>query len=437
MKNRVRNSRHWFSVVAVTASMFGCGISDMLQGEASVVGMDGRSKDLASRRGGIQMNYGALQKFKTAMGIVFEDVGVFTDELGVYDGTVNHMDARYTSGNLPGIRTSGYQALQTARIHASQTVDILSRYGDESSRRVLGHAYALEAHTILQMAEMFCSGVPLTDVPFLGNIQYSPAISTTALFERAVALFDSAYLYGHDSLPIATFAQVGKGRALLGLGRYADASNAVATVPTSAQYALDYSTGANGVPLRDLYTTKNTYVVYDTEGQNGIRWSAPAGQPSDLRVPLTVVSGTMYRQRKFTSQTGRVVLADGIQARMIEAEAALQPANAPSGDWLTKLNAARAMQSLDPLTDPGSAEARINLLFKERAFSFYLTGARLGDMRRLVRNYSYPVNSVYAVGMYPKANLIFQSYGEAVVFVLDNSESDLNPLYRGCINTLP
>jgi len=42
---------------------------------------------------------------------------------------------------------------------------------------------------------------------------------------------------------------------------------------------------------------------------------------------------------------------------------------------------------LAALTDPGTAEARVDLLFRERAFWFFLTGHRQGDLRRLIRQY--------------------------------------------------
>ena len=57
-------------------------------------------------------------------------------------------------------------------------------------------------------------------------------------------------------------------------------------------------------------------------------------------------------------------LATGVEARMIEAEAALKKGDAAT--YLAKLNDARTLQAtLTPLTDPGSQVARENLLFRE------------------------------------------------------------------------
>ena len=81
-----------------------------------------------------------------------------------------------------------------------------------------------------------------------------------------------------------------------------------------------------------------------------------------------------------------VPIASGIEARLIEAEAALQAGDA--GTWLAQLNAARATRGdLAPLDDPADATARTNLMFRERAFWMFGTGHRLGDLRRLIRQY--------------------------------------------------
>ncbi|MBA3405368.1 MAG: hypothetical protein H0U13_11905 [Gemmatimonadaceae bacterium] len=37
---------------------------------------------------------------------------------------------------------------------------------------------------------------------------------------------------------------------------------------------------------------------------------------------------------------------------------------------------------LPPLVDPGTADARINLLFREKAFWTFSRGQRLGDLHR-------------------------------------------------------
>jgi hypothetical protein len=143
------------------------------------------------------------------------------------------------------------------------------------------------------------------------------------------------------------------------------------------------------------------------------------------------------RETKFQGQSTSFVVADGIQARLIEAEAELQPAAAPRGPWLASLNAARTTIGLPLLTDPGTAAGRIDLVFRERALWLYLTGSRLGDLRRLVRQYGRLPTQVYPVGPHPLGTVTVPIYGNAYVFVPNATEQTYNPLYKGCMSMDP
>jgi hypothetical protein len=123
-------------------------------------------------------------------------------------------------------------------------------------------------------------------------------------------------------------------------------------------------------------------------------------------------------------------LATGIEARLIEAEAALQ-ANNPT--WLTILNTLRASAispAMAPLTDPGSAAARVDLLFRERAFWLFGTGHRLGDLRRLIRQYGRQAETVFPTGVYRQGRL----YGPEVTVGIIRSTESRNPYYQGCLD---
>ncbi len=78
-------------------------------------------------------------------------------------------------------------------------------------------------------------------------------------------------------------------------------------------------------------------------------------------------------------------------------------------------NAAAPNTVLNPLVDPGTDAARVDLLFQERAFWLFAQGRRLGDMRRLVNNYGRSQASVYPTGAYHKGGV----HGSDVFFNLD------------------
>ena len=112
-----------------------------------------------------------------------------------------------------------------------------------------------------------------------------------------------------------------------------------------------------------------------------------------------------FSQGVFIDRANPTTIASGIEARMIEAEAALRTNDVTT--FLAKLNDARATKTgLAPLTDPGTQDERVSLLFRERAFWMFGTGHRLGDMRRLVRQYNRTSTSVFPTGNYHKDSLI-------------------------------
>jgi hypothetical protein len=74
----------------------------------------------------------------------------------------------------------------------------------------------------------------------------------------------------------------------------------------------------------------------------------------------------------------------------------------------------------------------VDLLFEERAYWLWLTGHRLGDLRRLIRQYGRTANQVFPVGAVPPG-VAANTYGSDVNFIIPADERN-NPLFRGCIN---
>lgn len=300
---------------------------------------------------------------------------------------------------------------------------------------------ALWGYTYVAFGEAFCSYVPISNdenpVPSDG-----PPRTSTELFIEAAPIFANA---------ASDLGSVGRGRALLNQGDYAGAAAAVATVPTDFNYFLEHSEtdGRQNNPLFNLQSN-GRYSISHMEGGSltgvpfrGADPQDPAGQ--DPRLPwFEDPSGgfdpafQLFVSEKYPNRDSFVPLASGIEARLIEAEAALNT----SGDWLAILNDLRAnvgtlmaaqiddyatsvpSPALAPLTDPGSLDAQIDLLFQERALWLWGTGHRLGDMRRLVANYGRSQADVYPAGAYHKGG----DHGSDVVFPVDFDEVN-NSLY--------
>src|SRR5688572_16759420 len=297
-----------------------------------------------------------------------------------------------------------------------------------------GHSEVLSigAFSYLMFAEMYCSGVPFSTLRSDG-LDFGQPQTTAEILTIALAKFDSALTFAttNENDELTNLAAVGRARTLLNQGQFAQAAAAVTTVPTNFAYAIEGSTNSarqnNGIWM---YTVNFFgFSVPDGEGTNGISWRSA----DDPRVPWFDTGDVgfdgetdYFQQDKYPTMESVTVLASGIEARLIEAEAALQ---AGSAQGIQILNALRTGAGLTPVSDPGSATGRIDLLFQERAFWLYLTGHRLGDMRRLVRQYGRAQEAVFPVGLYHKGG----EYGSDVNFPVSSDERN-NPNFESCLD---
>lgn len=411
-------------------------------------------------QGALAAYQGTVAHFRNAFGGyrgVVEYSGVLTDELeqgGANLGAVDYRQIR--EGSNQGLPV--YSKLHRVRGQAAQAIGLLTRFAP-GSEDLVGHLYALQAYSEIFLAELFCSGIPLSTLDYDGNYTYKPGSTTEQVYEHAFALLDTAASLSMDSVWLTHLVSLGKARIHLALGRYLEAAGEVSGVPDDYSYEVRYSSqaarikGAFDDPQHfatiESYRTfpgswSWTFSVSDREGGNGLDFIS-SGDP---RVQVTSNWGnhgrdrTIYHPSKYpVNGSGSIVLASGIEARLVEAEAALHAGN--TGLWLEKLNHLRrtawttirpaAAGPLPDLTDPGHDEARIDLLFRERAFWLFLTGQRQGDLRRLVRNYGRSQDKVYPIGLYMGSLGETTPYGSDIDLPVPLQESVVNPHYTGCM----
>jgi len=396
--------------------------------------------------------------------------GLFTDELEAMAG-FTYVDARTIFP--PGTSSATdllYTSIHQARVQAQQARQALQLYAPDAPRALQGQLFALEGYTVVWLAELYCSGIPLTTVPLDGRAQPTRGFTTQELFTRAIALFDSAIVAGADSARFVNLARVGKSRALLGLGEFATADTVVQSVPTDFVYLVQFS--ANTSEFNNRLSTSAGRIAYraqDNEGGNGLVWST---DPRTAIIQQPARSGAMFWPAKYyatasgtldpntASPESPVRLADGLEARLIQAEAALAAGNA---SWLTTLNTLRAtcvesatcapvptlttVNLPDTLTDPGTSATRLDLVMKERAMWLYMTGHREGDLRRLAHIYRRDPATLWPTGTisepaFPPLYRVPQitngtSYGADMVFPPNGDEQANNPLYTGCNDRNP
>ncbi|HEV8355163.1 MAG TPA: hypothetical protein VGQ17_00170 [Gemmatimonadales bacterium] len=335
-----------------------------------------------------------------------------------------------TNSFLPTI----FRSASRVRSEGQAAIDALRKYQPTPLSNI-GQLFALTAFSENQIGEFFCNGIPFSEISGT-DIIYGNPVSYDSAFKRAVSHADSAlaWLAGPDSARIRQFASVIKGRALLNRNLPALAAAAVAAVATNFQYLSTHSVNSTVNVLWQQGRDLRRYVVADNEGTNGL----PFMSSNDPRIPhgpnVNSFDNTLQNvptQGIWNDKTDPVIVASGIEARLIEAEAALRVPDATT--FLAKLNAARATRTdLPGLADPGTDPARVDLLFRERAFWMFSTGHRLGDLRRLIRQYGRNPETVFPTGPWFKGNV----YGSDVNFPVPFSENN-NPNFTGCLNRAP
>ena len=230
------------------------------------------------------------------------------------------------------------------------------------------------------------------------------------------------------------------------------AAAAVAGVPTTFQYNYQHSVTTTRQNNGDwgLTVSVGRFGVADREGGVGLPFQSDGGvnalgPAADPRVADTVASRggdntgfdgatVQFVQMKYPDRASPATIADGVEARLIEAEATLKAGNAAGA--LTILNALRSdgallalrgypANSLPPLTLQVGTAAQVDQLFKERAYWLFLTSHRLGDLRRLIRQYGRTANSVFPNGPYFKQGGV---YGTDVNSPVPQQEQN-NPKY--------
>ena len=406
--------------------------------------------------GALGQRNAAVKAFIDMLPSYITDTGLLSDEFVAPPcsgcGNRDPVDSRSLPASSPtntiSYATDGdYAALNQVRGLANQAIGQLAKYDQSASPALRGELYALEGYAEVFLADLFCSGIPLSTLDYQHDYTYRAGSPRDSVYADAIAKFDTALSLSRDSARILNLAAVGKGRALLDLGQYTEAAQAVANVPDQFQYQIQMDAQLSDYGSQPLVVPEFQGTVADREGGNGL----PFISSSD---PRTTSHANGYgcgsecslipdKIANLLNGAGfaPVIVADGIEARLIQAEGALQ-----AGDpmlWLQLLNHLRDSavvqatgepepEQLLPFTMPATDTARVSLMFAERAYWLFATGHRQGDLRRFIRQYGalgFNQATVYPVGITSTGGF----YGSDVTAPIPGAEYT-NPLFHGCLD---
>lgn len=393
--------------------------------------------------------------------------GLLADEWGTSSTFIQNDEADWRKVQVNnGSINNQVRRIYRVRTAANQAINLLNEW-QPTLTALRAEMYFARGFAEVQVASDFCNGIPLSDGTE-EDIVFGDPLSVQQVFNVAIASFDSAVAVAGTatdaaSVRVVRAARVGKARAQLANNQFAAAATTIggtAGVPTTFAYQTTSSLATTDNVIWNQGFSARRYTVADSlEGNSRnllVRNAIPFFSARDPRLPVTDTrtvgqdGGTFVRRTTLYDRLSAIDVVSGLDARLIEAEAALRGGNV--AQWLQLLNDLRtganriqqvgtvvlAATALPALTDPGAAitdttsafNARVNLLFREKAFWTFSRGQRLGDLRRLVRQFGRSPDNVFPVGPHYKTT----SYGSDVNFPIHSDEVGNNPKFTGCLN---
>lgn len=409
----------------------------------------------AASAAAISLTYGAIDSFRNITGAAESSWlfgGLLADEWStsstfIENDETDQRKVREFNGSV----TTMLRNLYRVRTRSNQALVAMQQY-NPTQRALIADLYLGRGFAELQLASDFCNGIPIGATTGTVPPEDGLPISTQAVFAKAAASLDSAILFanGADSVSITRnqAARVARARAALALGDFAGAATFVAGIPATFVYRHTFSLTTGTNTIWGQGASARRYTIGDSLEGNArnllVANAIPFTSARDPRVPVTVTTiasqdgQTFSRTTTLWGQLTTVDVASGLDARLIEAEVALRTG---SPTWITILNALRAAPPrlgdvqptvLPPLVDPVTPAARISLLFREKAFWTFGRGQRLGDMRRLVRQYGRTEANTFPQGVHYKGG----NYGTDMNLPVVTAERN-NPNFTGCTDRLP
>jgi hypothetical protein len=354
--------------------------------------------------------------------------GLFADEWINGDSFIARWDVDRRAVKIDNtFLTDVNRLLNRARLSGAQAASLLKQYVPTGPAADVAEMYFVQAYAENAMAEHYCNGIVLAKIVDGVATDGSPT-TYNAVYEAALAHADSglALITGTSAadVKVRNALRILKGRILINLARPAEAAVAVAAVPTSFRYVNYHSQTTRDNQIWTFNNVARRYSVANLEGTNGLNFATAA----DPRLPVcnggdaacTAIGVTIRTrddgttpvivQRIWPARDSSVTIAGGVEARMIEAEAAYRAANFTV--FMQKLNQARTEGGVAglpaTLVDPVTTVGRENLLFRERAFWMYSTGHRVGDLRRLIRQYGRAPETVFPTGAWHKNSGVYE-----------------------------
>ena len=375
---------------------------------------------------------GVMGEFQFAYGYYALWSGVLADEIFTDHTNVSVREfSLHNFNDLNDITTGAYENIHRARQSADDASARLKTMlgAGASSSLSMARVMAYGGYSYVLLAEGFC-GSP---------VNLSEELPPEELFKRAIARFDTAITVSNAVKAGTTVAatitaandlinmsNVGAARAALKMGDPVKARTYAALVPANYEKLAYYSSNS---------VRENNQLNRPARTADPFVGVAPAFfSLADPRVPRLATSRPglnsnpifpPQRPFMFTGWTATTVQPIDITttikfATALEAQYVIAEADGGTASTLAFVNARRAVGNQPPVDLTGAA--LVTELREQRARDFFLTGQRLGDLRRYLK----AGTDLFPKGKYP---VFTDFYGEAKCFIVPLSEKAANPNY--------
>ena len=375
---------------------------------------------------------GVMGEFQFAYGYYALWSGVLADEIFTDHTNVSVREfSLHNFNDLNDITTGAYENIHRARQSADDASARLKTMlgAGASSSLSMARVMAYGGYSYVLLAEGFC-GSP---------VNLSEELPPEELFKRAIARFDTAITVSNAVKAGTTVAatitaandlinmsNVGAARAALKMGDPVKARTYAALVPANYEKLAYYSSNS---------VRENNQLNRPARTADPFVGVAPAFfSLADPRVPRLATSRPglnsnpifpPQRPFMFTGWTATTVQPIDITttikfATALEAQYVIAEADGATASTLAFVNARRAVGNQAPVDLSGAA--LVTELREQRARDFFLTGQRLGDLRRYLK----AGTDLFPKGKYP---VFTDFYGEAKCFIVPLSEKAANPNY--------
>ena len=371
---------------------------------------------------------GAIGEFQYAYGQYAQWSAVLSDEAYTDHTNVDVRDfSEHKFGDLNTINSTNYEYVQRARQSAEDAADRLKALVANPTADInVATALAYAGYSYVLLGEGWCES----------PVNLSAPLPSDSLLRRAIARFDEAITVATAAntgtnaaaaQDLINMSHVGAARAALKLGDFALARTHASLVPASYVKLAYYSSNSvrenNALNALTHASGASLGMFSKFQGLNDPR----VPQPTSTQLGLT--GGSIYTPLTPYMYTGWV--ASGAAPRVdvnfdikfatgLEAQYVIAETDGPTAATLAFVNQRRAVGGQGAVALTGAA--LMTELAEQRARDFYLTGQRLGDLRR----YDKAGTDLFPKGTYPLFN---DSYGDLKCLIVPLSEKAGNPNY--------